>query len=879
MRASASLPGDATRSSHSAVGAAWERELLIRAPEIRTLVTAAAEQLRRECRMNPQLATRLAEVVAELGGAGAPALPESAAAELLLQHLLLAPILRRLFAAPELFARNAIAAALQRVVEALPRGEGYLEPFLGPLAPLFRLLSESAAAAGDFAGRQALLNRVCESFLRGFSSRTADTHGIIYTPQPLVDFMCASVEWALATHFATAIGEPEVWVLDPFTGTGNFIVSLMQRLPPAALRQKYQTGLQAQELLPFPYYIAALNIEHELYAATGKYLPFNGLRRVDTFTAVPNKIPAPIGVIVGNPPYNAWQADENDNNRNRSYPGPGIAQRVRELYGRGSRARNRSALADPYVKAFRWASDQLGEAGIVCYVSNSGFVDGLAFDGMRRALRFPPYVAAQIDDVDGVKLLGQRPGAAYNVFGIQVGICITVLVRLPRPPAKPRQAAIHYHAVPTQWRRGEKCSWLRTARALSDVATKKLVPDRRHTWLTSGLEEEFGRGLPVAYKSEAHADGAEDAIFRTVSAGLKTNRDDYAYGFTPAQVAAKMEPTIDAYNAELTRWQLRAEPTVRSSDFLDPDRTRVAWSATLRRKLERGVVTRFDPAKIRPALFRPFTRCYVYFDADWTERRYKLPLIFPTTAAATENRAIVVSDVALRAPFSVLMTDRLPDIHLCASADGFQCLPLYTYKEQPDGGWARQDNIGSPAKARFQRHYGDAAITSEDIFYYVYALLHEPGYRQRFAQNLKRELPRIPFAPDFHRFAAAGRALAELHVNYPTLEPWPLSRTRLAGGTLRVEAMRLGRDQRSLHYNDTLILEGVPAAAFAYRLGNRSALHWLIAEYRVTREARGRAVSDPNRDEDPDYILRLIGQVVALSVKTQELIAGLPALG
>ncbi len=879
MRASASLPSDTTRRSPGAVGAAWERELLVRAPEIRTLVNSAAEQLRRECGSNPRLAARLADVAAGLGGAGAPGLNESAAAELLVQHLLLAPILRRLFAAAEIFARNPIAAALHRAVEALPRGGEYLEPFQGPLAPLLQLLVESAATAGDFAGRQSLLNRVCESFLRGFSRQTADTHGIIYTPQPLVDFMCASVEWALAAHFATALGEPEVWVLDPFTGTGNFIVSLMQRLPPAALRQKYQTGLHALELLPFPYYIAALNIEHELYAATGQYLPFDGLRRVDTFATAADATPAPIRVILGNPPYNAWQADENDNNRNQSYPGPGVAQRVRELYGRGSRARNRSALADPYVKAFRWASDQLGPAGIVCYVSNSGFVDGLAFDGMRRALA-AEFDAVYIVDLGGnVRQEPQRSGAAYNVFGIQVGICITLLVRLPKPPLEPRQAAIHYHAVPTRWRRGEKCSWLGTVRSLSGVATTQLMPDRRHTWLTSGLAEEFGRGLPVAYKSDAHADGAQDAIFRTVSAGLKTNRDDYAYGFTPAQVAAKMEPTIDAYNAELKRWQMRSDPAARSSDFLDPDRARVAWSATLRRKLERGVRTSFDPAKIRPALLRPFTRCYVYFDADWTERRYKLPCIFPDTAAAAENRAIVVSDVALRAPFSVLMTDRLPDIHLCASADGFQCLPLYTYKEQPGGGWARQDNIGSAAKERFQRHYGDAAITSEDIFYYVYALLHKPDYRQRFTQNLKRELPRIPFAPDFHRFAAAGRALAELHVDYLALAPWPLSRTRLSGGTLRVEAMRLGRDQRSLRYNDTLTLAGLPAAAFSYRLGNRSALHWVIAEYRVTRDGRGRIGNDPNRDEDPEHILRLIGQVVALSVQTQELIAALPSLG
>lgn len=878
MQDAARLPGDATRSDRSAAGAARGRELHRRTPELGSLLAAATTQLQRERRQNPQLAARFADIVAAIGDAVAPAFRESVAAELLVQHLLLMPILQRLFSATEIFAHNALAAALQRAVAALPPGRGYVEPLLGPLTTRFQLWEESAAAAVDFAGRQTLLNRVCESLLRGLSTQTADTHGIIYTPQPLVDFMCASVEWALLSHFRTVLSDPAVWVLDPFTGTGNFIVSLMRRLPPAALRQKYKAGLEAHELLPFSYYIASLNIEHEHYAATGTYLPFAGLRRVDTFTAAPVQTSAPIRIILGNPPYNAWQVDENDNNRNRSYPGLGVAQRVRELYGKGSRARNRSALADPYVKAFRWASDQLGDAGIICYVSNSSFIDGIAFDGMRRALA-EEFDAVYIIDLGGnVRREPQHSGAAYNIFGIQVGICITVLVRLPQAAATLRQAAIHYHAVPADWRRGEKCAWLQTTQSLSGAAMLRLFPDRRHIWLTNGLEEEFGRGLPVAYKSGAHRESVEDPIFRTISAGLKTNRDDYAYGFTAAQVAAKMEQTIAKYNAELKRWQARSDLAVCSHDFLDRDRTRIAWSATLRRKLERGVVTHFDPAKIRPALFRPFTRCYVYFDTDWTERRYNLPHIFPDSAAEAENRAIALSDVAMRAPFSVLMTDRLPDFHLCASADGFQCLPLYTYQEQPGGGWVRQDNIGAAAKARFQRHYQDPAITSEDIFYYVYALLHAPSYRQRFAPNLKRELPRIPFSPHFHRFATAGRALAELHVNYLKLEPWPLSRTRLDSGMLQVEAMRLRRDRRSLRYNDTLILEGLPPVALTYRLGNRSALEWVIAEYRVTRDAQGRCRNDPNRDEDPDAILRLIGQVVAVSVKTQELIAGLPSL-
>lgn len=877
-----------------AAGAALDRELGELAGRLPAQSARAAALVRRERSENPLVAETFGELLGLVRATLAPELSEAAAEELLVQHLLTERVFLSLFTAAPLLRHNAIAAAMERVLAALAPPAFSRERFLAPLAPLYRSIAAAAAAAVDFADRQTFLNRVCERLLHASCSKVADTHGIVYTPQPLVEFMCASVEWALSAYFGKALADPDVRVFDPFTGTGNFIVNLMRRLPVSALPRKYRTELGANELLLLPGYLALLNIEHELCAATGHYLPFTGLRLVDTFAA-PAPAPSPwerggedrfevesvlgrtpVRVILGNPPYNAWQADDNDNNRNRSYPGPGVAQRVRELYGRGSRARNRSALADPYVKAFRWASDQLGDAGIVCYVSNGGFVDGVAFDGMRRALA-EEFDAVYLIDLGGnVRREPERAGAAHNVFGIRVGICITLLVRLPSAAPGPRQAAIYYHAVPATWRREEKCAWLSAAGALPAVATRSLTPDGRHSWLTSGLDAEFGRGLPIACKGAA--DPADEPIFGTLSPGLKTNRDDYAYGFARDRVAARMASTIEVYQEELRRWQQRRDPAARSRDFLDPDRSRIAWSEALRRKLERGILTVFDPSRIRPALFRPFTRRFVYFDADWTERRYKLPLIFPDAAAEAENRAIVLSDVGMRAPFSALLTDRLPDIHLCASADGFQCLPLYTYKEQPGGGWTRQDNLRPRAVAAFQRHYRDTSITGEALFYYVYAVLHEPSYLRRFAANLKRELPRIPFAPDFHQFAAAGRALADLHVNYQAVEPWLLQRAAASGSTLRVEAMRLRRDRCSLRYSDSLTLEGLPAAALEYRLGNRSALEWVIDQHRVSRDAHGRIKDDPNRDEEPDYLLRLIGQVIAVSVSTQRIISALPAL-
>lgn len=882
----AAAPAKQRRGLGAGSDAELARALGELAGQLPALSTCAVALLRQKRQDNPLLASAFDELVRRGRAALTPELSEAAAEALLVQHLLTAPLFRPLFTAVPELPRNPVAAAIERVIAALPPATLPPELFVAPLAPLYKEVA-AAAASADFAGRQTLLNRVCEHLLRATCRKVADTHGIVYTPQPLVEFMCASVEWALSAYFGRSLAEPGVRILDPFTGTGNFLVNLMRRLPPAALARKYQAELCAHELLPLPGYLALLNIEHEFCAATGHYVPFTGLRLRDTFAtaapgaggaqwsaAVPPGERAPIRVILGNPPYNAWQVDDNDNNRNRSYPGPGVAQRVRQIYGKGSRARNRSALADPYVKAFRWASDELGDAGIVCYVSNGAFIDGVAFDGMRRALA-EEFDAIYLIDLGGnVRREPERSGAAYNVFGIRVGICITLLVRLPQAAPGPRRAAIRYHAVPATWRREEKCAWLRAVGALPAVATRCLIPDRHHSWLTSGLDAEFGRGLAIAGKGPAAP--ADEPIFSTISPGLKTNRDDYAYGFDRDRVAARMEATIGVYQEELRRWQERRDPAVRSREFLDPDRSRIAWSEALRRKLERGIATTFAPSHVRPALFRPFTRRFVYFDADWTERRYKLPLIFPDAAAEAENRAIVLSDVAMRAPFSVLLTDRLPDFHLCASADGFQCLPLYTYKAQPGGGWARTDNIRPSAVAAFQRHYGDAAITGEEIFYYVYALLHQPDYRRRFAANLKRELPRILLAPDFHRFAAAGRALAELHVNYQTVEPWPLRRIGAAGE--RVAEMRLRRDRGAVHCSDGLILEGVPAAAHAYRLGNRSALEWVVAQHRVTRDAHGRIRDEPHRDGDPEYLLRLIGQVITVSVRTQQIIAALPEL-
>ncbi|MHB8625605.1 MAG: type ISP restriction/modification enzyme [Aggregatilineales bacterium] len=795
--------------------------------------------------------------------------------KMLIQHLLTERVIRRLFDSPDFARRNAIAAEIEKVIDALTRHSFSRDEYLRDLDRYY-LAIEDAARGLDFRKKQNVLNVVYETFFQGFSEKQADTHGIVYTPQPIVDFMCDSVVEALKTEFNLRLDSPEVQVLDPATGTGNFIVHLLDRLPATTLPEVYAGRLFANEILLMPYYIAALNIEHAYFEKTGQYEPFQGLCYVDTLSLehglqrqltgfseendrrVQRQGEAPITVIIGNPPYNVGQRDENDNNKNRPYTA--VDNGIRKSYAKDSRATLKAQLYDAYVRFFWWAKDRLGTRdGIVCYVTNNSFMDQMAFDGFRKHLLQDFTQVYHVDLHGNVRQNPKLSGTTHNVFGIQVGVGITVAIR----HASHTERKLFYFRVPEDWRKEQKYDWLRQKHDIGSIEWRMLMPDGKNRWLTATDADQFALFVPIGSK-ETKQGRATDvaAIFKQYSGGVKTNRDEVVYDFDRAALLQRMETFVDDYNAEVDRYKRTKAKSDAKAEKIDIDRfvdyTKIKWDGTLKGHLQHQQSGDFDPVCVRLSLYRPFTKRWLYFDRQFINSIYLQHQFFPTPTIEHENRVIwlkVGSDWPMFALMANCIVDLLPQ-------SGSQCFPFYTY--DPDG-TNRRENITDWALAQFRAHYADESIGKWDIFYYVYGALHRPAYRVQFADALKRELPRIPYLADFWAVSKAGKQLADLHLNYETGAQYPLTlvETPNVPLTFRIaDKMRLSRDKTEIAVNPSLTLRGIPAEAFEYKLGNRSALEWVIDQYQV------KGSSDPNRADDERYIVKLVGQVIRVSVET-----------
>ena len=820
-----------------------------------------------------------------------PELSQDAVEEMLIQHILTERMFRTVFNNSAFTRRNIIAREIENVVDELIRQAFSREEFLKPLDRFYVAIEEAAMLCKDFSQKQHFLNTFYEKFFQGFSEDVADTHGIVYTPQPIVDFMVNSVEHILETEFGRSLSDTGVHIIDPFVGTGNFIVRLMQDIQGTALEAKYRHELHCNEVMLLPYYIASLNIEQEYYQRTGTYLPFEGIALADTFELmeqeqaelftqenterVERQKAADMFVVIGNPPYNMGQVNENDNNRNRKYKT--MDTLLQETYSQDSKATNKRPLSDPYVKAILWASKRIGAEGIVAFVTNNGFLDRTAFDGMRKHLA-NDFDAIYILDLGGnVRQNPKLSGTTHNVFGIQVGVSINFFIKRGSINTDSLSTEIFYASVDEFWRKEEKYNYLNSKQHYRSVEWKQITPDNRHTWLTEGFHAEFDTFIPIGTKeAKAQKSAVRDVIFKTYTLGVGTNRDAWVYNFNQNTLAENVQRTIGFYNAQVLKWLVTPEKSISKVDnFVGYDNTKISWSSGLKQKLRGGQMAEFSDAKLRRSLYRPFTKTHLFFDRILNHRVFAFPSIFPITGTEDENRVICVSGIGAKKPFHALVVDMIPSLDFLEKT---QCFPFYTYNED---GTNRQENITDWALAEFRTHYNDDTITKWDIFHYNYGLLHHPAYREKYEMNLKRDLPYIPFAEDFWGFATAGAALADLHVNYESAPKYDgLKYIETEGMTVDwdVEKMKLSKDKTQLKYNDFLTLDGIPAETYDYRLGNRSALEWVVDQYRVKVDKRSGIVNDPNRADEPRYIVDLIHRVITVSLKTVEVVKGLPSL-
>ena len=862
----------------------WEEAVSEFRDRVPALGEGLAERIHGEREANRAFITAFADFHAKCRQSINPNLSEAAVEEMLIQHLLTERIFRTVFDNQDFIRRNVIANEIEKVIDALTSQSFSRHDFLHQLDPFYAAIERTAATINDFSQKQGFLNTVYEQFFQGYSVEVADTHGIVYTPQPIVDFMVRSVEEILQKEFKRSLSDSGVHIIDPFVGTGNFIVRIMREIRRTALTEKYTAELHCNEVMLLPYYIASMNIEHEFYEATGRYQPFEGICLVDTFELaedrqlllltpentqrVEEQKNTPMFVIIGNPPYNAKQVNESDNSKNRKYPT--MDARVKETYSQESTASNKNQLSDPYVKAIRCASDRIGAEGVIALVTNNSFIDGVAFDGMRKHLA---------DDFDGIYILDlggnvrknpKLSGTTHNAFGIQVGVSINFFVK--RRDNANGQAEIFYGRLDEFWRKEDKYRYLDSKKHYRNIKWQPITPDRRNTWLTEGLHAEFETFIPMGSQEAKEARGeAVDVIFKIYSRGVVTSRDAWAYSFNRNALTENMNGMIDVYNEQVFKWEHREDRDANVDDFVDYDDAKISWSRDLKSDLKRGRIAEYTEGKVRNSLYRPFTKSNLFFDRIMNEEVYVFPSIFPMPETEMENRVICVSGLGSKKPFHILIVGMVPDLQILENT---QCFPFYTYDEN---GRNRRENITDWALAQFRARYGDDAIGKWDIFHYAYGLLHHPTYRERYQANLKRDLPHLPYTPDFWEFAKAGQRLGEIHVGYEDVDEYSLRFVEAPDTPLdwRVEKMKLSRDKTGIKYNDFLTLDGIPAKAFDYRLGNRSALEWVIDQYRVKTHERSGIVNDPNRADDEEYIVRLVGKVVAVSLETVEIVEGL----
>ena len=829
-----------------------------------------------------------------------PELTKDEVEEMLIQHILTERIFRKVFDRSDFTSRNIIAVEIEKVSAALMQHAMSRDEFLRPLNPFYVAIENAATRCKDFSEKQHFLNTVYERFFREYCVKKAATQGIFYTPQPIVDFMVNSVEHLIQREFNRSLSDTGVHIIDPFVGTGNFIVRLMQDIRKTALtalEEKYQNELHCNENELMPYYIANLNIEQEFWQSTGRYHPFEGIVFADTFELfdqaqmallskentkrVEQQKAKDMFVVIGNPPYNAGQDDENQNNKNRKYPP--LDKLIKETYSKDSKAQLVSNIYDPYVRVFSWASERIGDSGIVAFVTNNSFISERTFDGMRK------HLAEKFNKVYLLNLGGDirkgQPGDS-NVFGITVGVSIALLVKTGVPIDSP---CIYYNNETELQSKAQTFDFLNKHQNFNEITWQEIQPDANHIWLTEGLHANFNGLIPMgakeAKKQKGTSETTEGVIFKNFSLGVSTNRDYWVYNFNHDLLRDNVQRMIDTYNAEVDRWMRLVPPKPKVDDFVLSDATKIKWSSGLKKKLESGKTTRLSIEKVRESLYRPFTKLNLYFDPRMTtDRASVFPSILPIRETENDNQVICVGGYG-RKEFAVLMSRLIPNLNLYG--DPQQSFPFYTYSKD---GKIRRENITDWALDAFQNHYGDNNISKWDIFYYIYGILYHPNYREKYQEDLKHNLPGIPFtedAEDFWEFAKAGKQLADLHVNYesvPKYEGLTLKENSDRQLNWRVEKMKLSEEKRQIQYNDFLTIEDIPAKVFDYKLGGWSALKWIVNQYEIKVDKdKGNVkgsyiVRDPNREDEQEYIVDLIARIITVSLETVKIIEGLPAL-
>jgi len=857
-------------------------------------------------------------------------IPDAEIIEMLAQHLITKPVFDALFEEYSFAKHNPMSQAMQQVLDKLQ--EHSLEKERSTLESFYESVKMRAEGINSAEGKQRIIVELYDKFFANAFPRMTERLGIVYTPIEVVDFILHSVENILKTEFNSSMADENVHILDPFTGTGTFITRLLQSgiIPADRLPHKYKHEIHANELVLLAYYIAAINIEATYHGIlTGnisgekddlifepEYEPFTGICLTDTFqmgekvdmvdelleenSARRKRQQAlDIRVIVGNPPYSSGQESANDNNANVQYPL--LDERIRSTYAAKSVATNKNALYDSYIRAIRWSSDRIKDRGVIGFVTNGGFIEANTADGLRRCL-VEEFSNLYVFHLRGnQRTSGERSrkeGGKIFGSGSRAPIAISILVK--NPQAK-EHGKIYFHDIGDYLTRERKLEIISELGSIGGITQRAgwqtIEPDAFGDWLNH-RDPFFDTYMSLGDKK----DKTSIAIFENYSRGAETGRDTWCYNASVNKLERNIRSMINVYNGELTRYQ--KERPAKIDNFICLDPKMISWTSSLKSELTRENELQYDALKVYSALYRPFSKQKTYFNGGLTHRVGQFTRVFPKREAA--NKVISLTGLGTLKGFSCIITNVLPDIQLHANG---QCFPLYLYGKPSDKDLLSNDAniecrsaITDDALEHFQSAYLDSSITKEDIFYYIYGLLHSEDYRERYADSLSKQLPRIPRMKryeDFAAFTQAGRDLAALHLNYESVDL--NSQATLAGALgLRVteQAVKGGQeadftvtkmkfakkgDKSKIIYNGKITIENIPEEAYDYVVNGKPALEWVMERQAVTTDKKSGIVNDANdwaieTMGNARYPLELFLRVITVSLRTQEIVRKLPKL-
>ncbi|WP_273758153.1 type ISP restriction/modification enzyme [Bartonella sp. AU55XJBT] len=868
------------------------------------------------------------------------AVTEADAIEMLAQHIITRPVFQVLFEGYQFTRENPVSRAMQQMLDVLD--EVNLDKESKDLEKFYASVKLRASGITDPQAKQRLIVELYDKFFRYAFPRTVEKLGIVYTPVEVVDFIIHSVNDVLKQEFGQTLGSSGVHIMDPFSGTGTFITRLLQSglIKPEEMKHKFCHEIHANEIVLLAYYIAAINIETTYHGLMGgDYVPFEGICLTDTFqlyeqekdlisdllvdnsTRRSRQKELDIRVIVGNPPYSFGQKSENDNAKNIGYPKLDV--RIRETYASQSNASNFNRLYDSYIRAIRWASDRIKDCGVIGFVSGSGYVEKLAMDGLRKKLNeefSSIYVLNLRGDIRKNMLSKGRAQEGQNVFGSgsMTGIAVTLFVKNPNVT---EHCKIHYYDIGDNLTTKEKLSKLQRLGSVGGIKREHgwqmITPDEHGDWLDQ-RNSDFEKFLALGDKKSC-----DKKLFKNFSCGVKTSRDAWAYNSSREALAKNMSKMIAFYNGEVERFNnayAHSDRKVRANavnDFINADSKKISWNYSLKQDFLRGRSFNFKGDCLTQSLYRPFTRQWLYYNRALNDSVYQMPRIFPM-GKAVENKVIQVTGTGARSGFSVLMTKSLPDY---CTIDNGQFFPRYVYEdasslggkeedqvhlfanfagESKETGLQRRDALTDEGLAYFKAAYPGEMITKDDLFYYVYGILHSEDYRARYVHNLSKQLPRIPTVKkveDFWAFVTAGRKLGDLHMNYEEVEPYPVSykqgdpKTWVisdAESFYRVQAMKFAGkrgaiDKSTVVYNSNITMQNIPLEAYEYVVSGKPALEWVMERQIVKTDKASGIVNDANSYAvetvgNPAYPLELFQRVITVSLETMKIVRNLPKL-